>query len=293
MTRKHQRWGWLFVSPYIVSLLFFTLVPLVISIFLSFTRYDMLNPPKWVGLQNYIKATIASEAVWKSFRNVWVFGIVYETFNISLGCVLAALLNQKIWGLSAFRLIYYVPGLTPTAASALVFNRLYNPKKGTLNMILGYIGLGPFKWNYSMNWFEVVVSIIIMQLWRGIGGSAIFLIAGMQNISNDVIEAADIDGAGPIRKFFKITIPLLTPTIFFLVITGIAGALQVFEPFFLLAKETGADVGVINTQIYGLMWMGTSQVGRAAALGWFSFIFVALVTYLQKKYEKKWVHYDA
>lgn len=292
MTRKHQRWGWVFVSPHIVSLLLFTLIPLVISVFFSFTRYDMLNPPKWVGLQNYVR-NITDPKIWASFRNIWVYGLVFEGFNISIACVLAALLNQKVRALSAFRIIYYIPGLTPVAASALVFSRLYNPKKGILNVLLGYIGLGPFNWNYSLNWFEVIVSVIIMQLWRGVGGAAIYLIAGMQSISNDVIEAADIDGAGPFRKFFKITIPLLTPTIFFLMITGISGALQSFEQFWLLAKETGADVHVVNSKIYMLMWQGTSQVGLAASLGWVSFIFIALVTWGQKKFEKKWVHYDA
>jgi len=106
------------------------------------------------------------------------------------------------------------------------------------------------------------------------------------------MEAADIDGAGTVKKFLRITVPLLTPTLFFLLITGISGALQVFEQFYLLTEDTGADVGVVNSAIYSYMWSGTSQVGVAASLGWISFVFIALITYLQKKYEKRWVHYD-
>ncbi len=287
-----MRWGWLFVSPYIISLLCFTLIPLLISIFLSFTRYDMLNPPKWVGVQNYVR-TVTDPKIWTSFRNVWVYAILLESLNISLACVLAVLLNQKVKGLSVFRVIYYIPGLTPTAAVALIWARMFNPNGGVLNTILGFIGLGPFLFNYSPNWFEVIASIVLMTLWKGVGGGTIYLIAGLQAISTDVIEAADIDGASAVKKFFRITIPLLTPTIFFLMITGISGALQVFEQFYLLNESTGADVSVVNSKIYGLMWSGTSQVGLAASLGWVSFIFVALVTYLQKKFEKKWVHYDA
>ncbi len=292
MTRKHMRWGWLFVSPYIISLLCFTLIPLLISIFFSFTRYDMLNPPKWVGLQNYVR-TITDPKIWTSFRNVWVYAIMLESVQISLACVLAVLLNQKVKGLSAFRIIYYIPGLTPTTAVSLVWARMYNPNGGVLNTILGFVGLGPFLFTYSANWVEVIAAIVLMTLWKGVGHTTIYLIAGLQAISDDIIEAADIDGASAVRKFFKITVPLLTPTIFFLMITGISSALQVFESFYMLAENTGADVSVVNSKIYQLMWTGTSQVGLAAALGWVSFIFVALVTWLQKKYEKKWVHYDA
>jgi len=287
-----MRWGWLFVSPYVFSLVMFTMLPLVISIYFSFTRYDMMNPPRWVGLRNYVN-TITERDTWIAFRNVWVYAFILESINISLACVLAVLLNQKVKGLSAFRIIYYIPGLTPTVAVSLVWARIYNPKGGALNVILGFLGLGPFSFNYSSNWFEVIIAIIIMTIWQGVGGGTIYLIAGLQAISTDVMEAADIDGASSVKKFFRITIPLLTPTIFFLMIIGISGALQVFESFYLLLEQTGAETHVVNSMIYNLMWGMNPQVGEAASLGWVSFIFVALVTWLQKKYEKKWVHYDA
>ena len=287
-----MRWGWLFVSPYVLGLILWTLIPLVISIYFSFTRYDMMSPARWVGLRNF-KLVIGERATWIAFRNVWVYAIILESLNISLACVLAVLLNQKVKGLSAFRVIYYIPGLTPTAAVALVWSRLYNPNGGAFNTILGFLGLGPFMFTFSLNWFEVILSVILMTLWKGVGGATIYLIAGLQAISTDVMEAADIDGATPVKKFFRITIPLLTPTIFFLMITGISGALQVFESFYLILENTGAETHVVNSMIYGRMWGHNPDVGFAAALGWVSFIFVAIVTYLQKKYEKKWVHYDA
>ncbi len=291
MTRRHMRWGWLFVSPYIFSLMCFTLIPLVVSIYLAFTRYDLLNPPKWVGLQNFARVVVDPRTL-SGFRNVWIYAILLEGIKIPLACVLAVLLNQKVKGLSIFRVMYYIPGLTPTTAVALVWARLYNPKGGALNRILGFIGLGPFLFTFSTHYFEVIVAVVLMELWKGVGGSTIYLIAGLQAISKDVIEASEIDGAGAWKKFIKITVPLLTPTIFFLLITGISGALQVFESFYVLNEDTGADVGVINTMIYQYMWEGTSQVGLAAAFGWASFVVVALVTWAQKKFEKKWVHYD-
>lgn len=286
-----MRWGWLFVSPYIFSLLVFTLTALLISIFLAFTRYDLLNPPKWVGVQNFVRH-LTNPKTWTLFRNVWVYALLAEGIGIPLATIFAVLLNQKVKGLSLFRIIYYIPGLTPTTAVSLVWARMFNPNGGVLNAILGFIGLGPFMFTFSPNWFEVICSIVLMGLWKGLGGSTIYLIAGLQAISTDVMEAADIDGAGTVKKFLRITVPLLTPTLFFLLITGISGALQVFEQFYLLTEDTGADVGVVNSAIYSYMWSGTSQVGVAASLGWISFVFIALITYLQKKYEKRWVHYD-
>lgn len=285
-----MRWGWVFVSPYILALLFFILVPLLVSLFLAFTRYDLIQPPKWVGLQNYLRVW-TNEKTYTAFRNVWIYAILLEILKISLACVLAVLLNQKVKGLSFFRVAYYIPGLTPTTAVALVWSRLYNPD-GLINKVLAFIGLGTLNFTYSTNYFEVIVSIVIMALWQSVGGSTIYLIAGLQAINQDVMEAADIDGASTFKKFTKITVPLLTPTIFFLMITGLSGALQVFEQFYVLVEDTGADVNVVNSLIYSYMWQGTSQAGLAAALGWTSFVIVALVTWAQKKFEKKWVHYD-
>ena len=291
MTRKHMRWGWLFVSPYLIQLSCFIAIPLLVSIYLAFTRYDLMHPPKWVGLQNFVKV-IKDRVVWTAFRNVWVYAILLESCNISIACFLAVLLNQKVKGLSAFRIIYYLPGLTPTTASAVVWSRLFNPN-GVFNKILGFVGIAPLMFTFSMNWFEVVASVVLMTIWKGCGGTMIFVLAGLQSISEDVMEAADIDGATSVKKFFKITVPLLTPTIFFLLITGISGALQVFESFYLLVESTGAETQVVNAMIYNWMWASTSQVGMASALGWVSFIFVALATWFQKYFEKKWVHYDA
>lgn len=292
MTRRHQNWGWFFVSPYILHILIFTLTPLLISLYFAFTRYDLVNPPRWVGLQNFSRV-IKSDQTWEAFRNVWVYAFMLESINISLACVLAVLLNQKIKTLSLFRVIYYIPTLTPMTAVTIVWGRLYSPKGGVLNTILGFIGLGPFMFTYSEHWLEIIAATVIMCVWKGVGGATIYLIAGLQAISEDVMEAADIDGASAAKKFFRITLPLLTPTIFYLLITGISGALQTFEVFYLLTQGTGHDMYVVNSLIYKMMWGASSEVGQASALGWTSFIFIAIVTYAQKKYEKKWVHYDA
>ncbi len=291
MTKKHMRWGWVFVSPYIFNLVVFTGLALVVAIYYAFTRYDLINPPEWIGLQNFARL-IKQKGVWQAFRNVWVYAILSIAVGTPTCLFFAVLLNQKIKCLSAFRVIYYIPGLTPTTATTLVWARLFNPKGGVFNKILGFVGLGPFMFNFSTNWFEFIVSVIIMGLWAGIGSGTIYYIAGLQSISKDLMEAADIDGAGRARKFFKITLPLLSPTIFFCLIINVSSALQVFEQFYLLQEDTGVEIHVVNSLIYSYMWGSNSNVGEAAALGWMSFIFIALVTWLQKKYEKKWVYYE-
>ena len=291
MTKKHVRWGWVFVSPYLFHLLVLTLIPLFISVYFSFVRYDLLTPPKWVGLQNYYY-TLTSPQTWYAFRNVTVYAVLLEAIKISGGCVLGVLLNQKIKGLSLFRNLYQLPGLTPTTAMALIWARMFNPNGGVLNIILGFVGLGPFMFNYSSNWLEVIFSVVIMTAWQMVGSTTIYVLAALQGISQDVMEAADIDGANSFHKFFRITIPLITPTIFFLMIIGFSGSLQTFETFYILGEATGAETEVINSMVYSLMW-GSSQVGRASALGWVAFVYIGLITFLQKKFEKKWVHYDA
>lgn len=291
MTRKHVRWGWVFVSPYIFSLLFFTVIPLLVAIFLAFTRYNMITPPRWVGVQNFTNL-ILEPRTWKYFRTTWVFALMSVSLRISTSCVLAVLLNQKIKSISLFRIIYFLPALTPSTAVTVVWGRLFQPKGGVLNAIFGFIGLGPFAYIYSQNWLAITLTLSLFGVWSGAGYGSVLLIAALQAVSEDVLEAADIDGAGPVRQFFKIKMPLITPTIFYLTMTGVASALQAFETFYLFQPYFGADMTVVNARLYSLMW-NQSLVGDAAALGWLSFIFIALITWLQKKYEKKWVHYDA
>ncbi len=292
MTKKHMRWGWLFVSPYLFHLVALTFLPLIISLYFSFVRYDLMSPPRWVGLQNFA-ITLADENTWYAFRNVTVYAVLLEAIKISAGCIMGVLLNQKVKGLSLFRNLYQLPGLTPNTAIALIWARMFNPNGGVLNIILGFVGLGPFSFNYSSFWFEVIFSVVIMTAWQSVGSTAIYIIAALQGVSADVMEAADIDGANSFHKFFRITLPLITPTIFFLMIIGFSGSLQTFETFYILGEATGANTEVINSMVYSLMWGNTAQVGRASALGWVAFVYIGIITFLQKKFEKKWVHYDA
>jgi len=284
-----MNWGWLFVSPYVIGLLIFTLFPLVFSIYISFTEYNIFNPPKWIGMQNFVKAW-NDPNVWIGFRNVFTYAAILESCQLFLACIFATMLNQKIKGMAVFRIMYFVPVLTPMVAVAFIWTAMYNPMYGILNYMFSFIGLGPFKYTFSDNWFDVVSAIAIMNVWKGVGYTTIYLLAGLQNISSDVMEAADIDGAGKFAKFFKITLPLLTPTIFFLLMVGVIGAMQVFDAFYVMQEGTGANTTVIGTLIYNNAFL-YSKVGLASAIGWISFVVVAILTYIQKVMEKRWVHY--
>lgn len=290
MTKNHKNWGWLFVSPYIIGFLVFSLYPIVFSGYISFTDYDIFNPPKLVGLKNYINALNMPD-LWMGFRNVFTYVLILETLQISIGCVLAVLLNHAIKGISAFRVMYFMPVLTPIVAVSFVWTYMYNPMYGVLNYLLDFIGLGPFKFTFSGNWFEVVASIAVMSAWKGVGYTTIYLLAGLQNISTDVNEAARIDGAGAVRKFFNITLPLLSPMIFFLVMKGVIDAMQVFDAFYVMQQSTGANTTTIGTLIYNNAFE-YSKFGLASAIGWISFVVIAILTLIQKRAEKRWVYYE-
>ncbi len=286
-----MRWGWFFVAPYIVGFIVFTLSAVIFSGYFSLTDYNIFTPPSFVGIKNYVNALTDPE-VWTSFRNVFVYGIITEFFQLFLGCIIAVGLNQKIKGMGAFRTMYFLPVITPMVAVSFVWSYMYNPSYGILNYVLSFIGAGPFNYTFSSNWFEFVVGVSIMNIWKGLGYTSLYLLGGLQNISEDVMEAADIDGAGSVRKFFKITVPLLSPTLYFLLVIGIINSIQIFDPFYIMATNanTGADVKVIGSLIYNNAFV-YNKVGLASAIAWIAFGVMAVLTWLQKFIEKRYVHY--
>lgn len=289
MLERDKKWGWLFISPWILGLIAFSIIPIVCSLYFSFTDYNIVNPPEFVGFKNYIKA-ITDPDIYVAYRNTFVFMLMYLPAEIFIGCILAVALNQKFKSIAFFRGLFFTPVIAPMVSVAAIWVMLYNPYGGIFNYILTSIGLEPRAFVFSQNWVEVLASIAVLCVWKGIGSSSIYLLAGLQNISDDIYEAADIDGAGTITKFFKITIPLLTPTIFYLLMIGVISSVNAFDIFKLMAQETSADIGVIATIIYSNAFT-SSRVGMASAVGWITFAIVALLTFLQKQMEKRWVYY--
>ncbi|MBQ7793281.1 MAG: sugar ABC transporter permease, partial [Clostridia bacterium] len=219
MLKKDRKWGWLFVAPYILGLCMFFVIPVAFSLYYSFTDYNMVSDPNFVGLKNYIKA-LTDPDIWEAYRNTFAFVLAYLPAEIFLSAVLAVALNQKLKSIAVFRAIYFTPVIAPMVAVGAIWVMLYNPFGGIFNQIFGLFGLGPFEYVFSDKWYVVIISIAVLCIWKGIGSQAIYLLAALQSISNDIYEAADIDGVGTVRKFFSITLPLLSPTIFYLVMMG-------------------------------------------------------------------------
>lgn len=291
MTKKHARWGWFFIAPYIVGFVFLTLIPMVASGYLSFTDYDFYNPPEWIGLKNYIKV-VTNPDVWAALRNSFVYAVSTQLIQIVFGLILALALNRKIKGVGFFRTLYFLPVLTPMVAVVFVWTYMYNPSYGIFNQILSWFGLGQLKYTFSGNWFEFVMSVAVMDAWKSVGYTTLYLLAGLQNVNTDLLEAAEIDGAGPVRKFFNITLPMLTPTLYFLMVMGLISGMQAFDAFYTMSKSsaTGVKMEVIGTYIYNNAFV-FSRVGRSCAIAWVTFVFIALLTWLQKYIERRYVYY--
>lgn len=294
MNRKHQHWGWVFVAPYVAGLLIFFLFPVATSIYYSFTSYDLFNPPQWVGLQNWA-SVLRDPVLWKAVRNVLLFTVIFVPSQTILACIFAVGLNQKLRAMKLFRVCYFLPVVTPWVGAALVWQWLYNPQFGALNYLLKLFGLGPFDFTMSTHWYVVVISIAVVNIWKGVGYVTVILLAGLQNISNDVLEAASIDGAGARQKFTRIILPLLSPTIFLVLILGTMSSFQVFDAFYVMLTTAGTsivnnDVTVLNVLIYENAFV-YGKLGIAATIAWVSFAFVASITLFQRKMESRWVHY--
>lgn len=290
MLKKQKWWGWFFVSPFIIGLLFMYLIPVVFSLVVSFYEYDMISMGDWVGLENF-KNVFTDPEIYTAYRNTFVFALMYLPLEIFLSCILGVALNQKFKSIALFRVLYYLPVIAPMVAVSMIWMGLYNPYGGVFNWLFSHIGLGPFEYVFSSNWLVVIACVAALTIWKGIGHQALLILSALQGISDDIYEAADIDGAGPVTKFFKITMPLLSPTLFYIIMMGVIGVVNVFEIFQIMASETSAEVKTIATLVYNQAFAKT-DVSQAAAIGWVTFIIVGVLTWLQKVGEKRWVHYD-
>ena len=293
MLKKDLKWGAVFLAPFTLGLIVFSIIPILCLIWFSFTEYNLFNPPKFVGLQNYAKV-LTSIDTWRALRNVGLYALVYIPLNVFFACVLAVALNQKIKGMKLLKIIYFIPSLLPWVAVSLIFLSLFNPSYGLINQFLKLLGAAPLQFTYSRSWIEVVSSIAVVAVWKGVGYASLYALAGLQNINEDVLEAASIDGAGTLTKFFRIIMPLMTPTIFMLIIFGLSNSLSVFDSFLVMLGTggvTSSEFTVVNMLIYNNAFQ-FNKIGIASAVCWVAFAFVIGITFIQTKTEKRWVYYD-
>jgi multiple sugar transport system permease protein len=294
-----------FAAPWIIGMLAFTLGPMVFSLLMSFSDWDIIMPARWRGLGNYNEAGLVDPVFWKSMMVTTVYTVFSVPMGLFFSLMLALLLNQKVKGVPLFRSMYYVPSLASAVAAALIWRRVLNPENGLLNMMIygssGKSWLGGVLSNWAgtpndpVNWLgnekTALPGIIIMSVW-GAGGAMVILLAGLQGIPQYYYEAATLDGAGIFERFKRITVPLLTPSLFFTMITGMIGAFQAFSQA--LVMTDGGPNDSTRFYVFNLFDAAFRQLrmGYAASLAWILFFVILIVTLLQMK-ASKWVYYEA
>jgi len=288
MRRKEERAGWLFVSVPVLQLVLFLVIPMLISLFMSFTDWNVLRSARFVGLENFRSA----------FEDEFFVKAVFNTFYLMLGIpvgmflslVLAVVMNRSMPGVKLFRVIFYVPGVCSGVAIAILWQWIYNKDYGIINNLLWQLFhiQGP-GWLSDPMW--VKPAMIIIGIWAGLGGSMLLFLAALQNISREYYEAAEIDGAGGLARFFRITLPMVTPVIFYMTIMGIIGGLQSFGLTYIMIPDGGP--GYSSGTIVFYLWQqgfGQYKMGFASAVAWMLGIFIMGVTFVQFRLQDRWVY---
>ena len=300
-SRAEARAGYLFISPWLIGGAVFLVAPMLVSLLLAFCSWDMIRPAQWVGTGNF-HTMARDEQFWKSLS---VTGI-YTLFSVPLGTAgalaLALLLNTKIRGQGVFRTLYYLPAVASAVAASLIWLRLFNPESGLINYLVNLVHLMPALHALGLtdpskgyvNWLgsekTALGSLVVMSLW-GIGGGMVIFLAGLQGIPQSYYEAAAIDGASVWQKFRNVTLPLLTPTIFFTLIIGVIGSFQVFTQGFVMTQG-----GPNNATLFYVLYLYQNafqflKVGYASAMAWVLFLVILAFTVLQMRMSR-WVHYE-
>lgn len=289
--------GYIFIMPWLLGLLIFTLYPFVSGFYYSLSDFDALTPAVWVGFENYRRILFEDELFWKAVYNTAWYAAFSILPSVILGLLLAVLLNQKVRGISIFRTFFYMPSIVPAVASIALFMFILHDRFGLLNETLyRWFGIIGPHWLTSPEWSKP--SLVIWSLW-GVGGGMIIYLAGLQNVPDSLLEAAEIDGAGTIRRFFSITIPMISPTLLFVFIMGIIGSFQIFTPVFLLggSNYSMAAAGPQNSLLFWVIHIYNNgffyfRMGYASALSWLLFALLVLLTVVQFRVFGSRVYYE-
>jgi multiple sugar transport system permease protein len=290
--QREAFYGYLFSSPGILGFTIWVLGPMIASLYLSFTQYNITSTARFTGLQNYVFAFTEDGQFWKSLWRTFYYAGVMVPVGLVGSLLAATLLNQKLKLNTMWRTLFYLPSLTPVVASAILWRYLLNTDVGLINYLLWAIFRikGP-PWLGSSYW--AVPALMIISLWGSIGGGRmIIFLAGLQGIPQEMYEAADIDGANKVGKFFNITLPLLSPTMFFNLVLGIIGALQIFSLAF-IATEGGPNYATyfFAYHVYNKAFV-SFDMGYASALSWFFMFVIVALTLLNFKVSNSWVFYQ-
>lgn len=304
--RKENFAGYAFIMPWLIGMLAFTVGPMILSLLMSFADWDIVVPAKWRGFGNFQEAFYMDPTFWPSIKVTVVYTIVSVPLGLIGSLALALLLNTKVWGMPLWRTFYYIPSISSAVAAAMIWRQVFRPKDGLLDTII----FGPEgRWDESplarlvgplvtdpgqVNWLTsektALASLIVMSLW-GVGGGMVIMLAGLQGVPGHYYEAATLDGAGPWRKLVNVTLPLISPTLFFSLITGFIGSFQAFTGALLLTAGGPNNATMFNMlHVYNNAFVGL-RMGYASSLAWVLF-FIILIFTLVQLYLNKFVHYE-
>ncbi len=279
-----------FLMPALILFTVFTAIPVVAAFFISFTHWDLFRPPTWVGLDNYTRL-LHDPIFGKVMKNTAIFVLATVPLQMGLGLLAALALNRGIRGQTFFRVAYFLPAVTSTIAAALVWSWLFNSNYGLINAGLSMIGVDNVpKWLASTKW--AMPAVIIVSVWQNVGYAMVLFLAGLQNIRADLYDAAALDNASGWSRLWHITLPMLSPTTFFVLVISIIGSFQVFELVFIMTEAGPANA--TNTLVYYIYQNGFQfyQMGYASAAAMILFAIVLLITMVQYTTQNRWVHYD-
>lgn len=292
--RKYEKeqvlWGWLLIAPTFIGLLVLNIIPAFQTFILSFQKSGGFGQKAWAGLENY-QRLISDTEVLQAVGNTLIYTAISVPFIIVLSMFSAVLMNQKIKGISVYRTLFFLPVVATPAAVAMIWRWLFNSDYGIINHLLLKVGIvGP---NWLTNPKTAILAIAIVGIWSTVGYNMVLLLSGLQEIPKDFYESAEIDGASPFRQFFSITLPLVTPTLFFVLVTTVINSLQVFDLIFMMIDKTNAALPKTQSLVY-LFYKHSfimNDKGYGSAIVMVLLLIIMIVTAIQIKTQKKWVNY--
>jgi multiple sugar transport system permease protein len=271
--------GYIFIAPFMLGFLLWFLIPALTSVWMAFQNWNMINPPKFIGFDNF-KKIATDKLFWQSLKVTTVYTAVSVPLSLVVAFLLALLMNVKVRGIAVFRTLYYMPGIVPAVANAILWAWILNSDFGLLNAFLHIFGIPRILWLQDPRW--ALPALILMSLWS-LGGAMVIFLAGLQGIPNEFYEAAEIDGAGAWSNLWNVTIPLMSPVIFFNLIMGLIGTFQIFTAGYLITNG-----GPQNATLFYVLYLYRNgfqyfQMGYAAALAWvLTFIIMGLTVFVFK-----------
>lgn len=291
LQRREALFGYLFIVPWLLGFLLFILGPFLASLYLSFTTYSVLQPGRWIGLDNYMRAFSGDDRLfWQSLGNTGYYVLGSVPLRIVLGFILALLLNAKVRGLTIWRTIFYVPSVVPIVATSIIWIYLLNPRFGLVNLGLEALGLEGLPWLTSPVWSKPALILMSMS-W--VGTTMLIFLAGLQGIPEHLYEAAELDGASRWRQLRHVTLPLITPTLYFNIIINLINGFQVFTQVLIMTAGQGGPLN--STRVYMLHLFNFAfrdfQMGYASALAWILFLIVLVLTFFMVRTSDRWVFY--